>query len=464
MTPVIISFLFFLALFVVIGVLSARRAKATADDYLIASRDVHPWLAALSAVSTNNSGFMFVGLIGETYKTGVSAAWIMIGWVLGDWATWLFIHRHVRERSEKLEVATIPGYLGGRTRGERIVIALAAVITLAFLGTYAAAQLKAGSKALHVLFGWSKAAGAIIGAVIVVAYCIAGGIRASIWTDTAQSAVMIVSMLLLVVVGVNASGGFSGLASKLDALDPQLLSWAPKAAALGSVPWVIGWFAAGAGAVGQPHIMIRLMAIRSSEQVKTARRVYLVWNGVFAAAAIIAGLVSRVLLDTSQTFDAELALPRLAQQLLPAVMIGLVLAGLFAATMSTADSQVLSCSAALTQDLIPRWGESYWRIKLGTALVTGAALLVALAGSENVFTLVVMSWSGLACGLGPLLVVRSLERDRASARVGVAMMVCGFATSVLWRYVFGLSGAVYEVLPGMVAGFAVYGIARAMRR
>ena len=495
----IISFLSFLVVFLGVGILSATRKSANTVDYLLAGRRVSPWLTALSAVSTNNSGFMFVGLIGATYNDGLSAMWLMVGWISGDYLAWRWVFRRLRERSEQLDVASIPSFLGtqiGRslagsdglredsanlpaidstptlpsakprqdpvqvesdlqTSQQRPVVVLAALVALVFLGTYAAAQLTAGSKALHVLFGWNYLAGTLIGAGIVAAYCFAGGIRASIWTDAAQSVAMLASMLLLLTVAVHAIGGLGPLWSQLRATDESLVDWRPKDLRFGFGIYLVGWVVAGVGVLGQPHVMIRAMAIDSAAGITRARRIYFAWYIAFASAAIFVGLCCRVLLPASETFDSELALPRLSQQLLPGVLVGFILAGLFAATISTADSQILSCSAAVTQDLFPHWGESYARTKAGTLIITVAVVGIVLLGNQSVFQLVVLSWSALASGLGPLLAVRSLGRPVTSS-LGVAMILAGLATVLVWRYVLVLSGALYEVLPGMAAGFLVY--------
>ena len=223
MTTVIISFVFFLAVFVVIGVSSIRARKGTADDYLLADRSVPPWLAALSAVATNNSGFMFIGQIAYTYRVGIESVWMMIGWVVGDLIAWQVVHPRVRRESEKIEVATVPALLGTTRDGEkRIIIVLAGLMTFVLLGVYAAAQLKAGSTALQTLFGWEPQVGAVIGAVIVVLYCFSGGIRASIWTDAAQSIVMILAMAILLIAASFEIGSPADLWSNLNEQDPEL--------------------------------------------------------------------------------------------------------------------------------------------------------------------------------------------------------------------------------------------------
>lgn len=483
----ILSFLFFLLCFLGIGIYSATQKQSNTEDYLLAGRSVSPWLTALSAVSSNNSGFMFIGMIGATYKEGLSSMWLMVGWISGDYLAWRFVFKQLRERSEQVGVLSIPTFLGaqvvsgdkkasitaesvsgdvGETSPEqtkvilqRAVVILAALATLLFLGTYAAAQLTAGSKALHVLFDWNLSTGTLIGAGIVATYCFSGGIRASIWTDAAQSIVMLASMFLLLIVALQTIGGLDVLWNKLEGIDPALIDWQPKNVRFGFGLYLVGWIVAGLGVLGQPHIMIRAMVIDSAKSISRARRIYFSWYVAFAFATVLTGLCCRVLLPETEAVDPELALPHLSQQLLPDVLVGFILAGLFAATVSTADSQILSCSAALTQDLFPRWGHSYKFTKAGTIIITVAVIEIVMIGHKSVFELVILSWSGLASSLGPLLTVRAM-RKTVSNRVGVAMIVSGIVAVLIWRYALGLSDALYEVLPGMAAGFLVYGLSR----
>ena len=184
----IISFLIFLGLFVLVGVMSSRRSLGTTKDYYLASHSVAPWLVGLSAVATNNSGYMFIGVIGYTYSEGFAAVWLMIGWLLGDFLGSTFVHKRLQLAAIRTQKPTFAGVITAwqgdeNLRAQRVL----ALFGLLFLMAYAAAQLVAGSKALHVLLGWPTNAGAAVGAVIVVVYCLAGGIRASIWTDAVLS-------------------------------------------------------------------------------------------------------------------------------------------------------------------------------------------------------------------------------------------------------------------------------------
>jgi sodium/proline symporter len=321
---VVATFLTTLLLFVLVGLLSLRHQKGSSVDYLLAGRSMPPSLVALSAVATNNSGYMFIGMIGYTYATGLSSIWMMVGWIVGDLVASLVVHRRVRELSEEHGLHTYSALLSHGKQGEerplRIVIGL---FTLIFLGTYAGAQLSAGSKALQVLFGWEAWSGAVIGAVIVLLYSFAGGIRASIWTDAAQSVVMVIAMVLMVLFGLEAIGGWGKMGEQLAAVGsgyhqllPAIEGFSP---ATGFAGFLLGWFFAGYGVAGQPHIMIRFMTMADPGEIGRVRLYYYLWFTLFFGLTILAALCARLLLSDTASFDAALALPTLAMELLPPV-------------------------------------------------------------------------------------------------------------------------------------------------
>ncbi|MEL7075269.1 MAG: sodium/proline symporter [Cyanobacteria bacterium J06648_1] len=451
-----LSFIFFLLLFTAVGVYAATQKQDSTSDYLLADRQVNPWLVALSALSTGQSGFLFTGQAGYAYTQGLSAIWLAIGWAIGDYLAWLLVFKKLRQVSETTESETVPAFLAQKQPGYRWIAAISALITIFFLGTYAAAQLLAGSKALNSLFGWNYAWGIIIGAIIVVIYCFSGGIRASIWTDSVQTIVMIGALLMLLVVTLFASGGVGDIFSNLSEIDPDLVELFPSNLAWGFMPFFLGWLVAGFGAVGQPHIVVRAMAIDSADNMGKARDIRTICGFITAFTAIFIGFAARVLLPDLN--DPELALLDLSQSLLPGILVGVILAGLFAATISTADSQILSCSAALTQDLFPGLAKSYKFAKIGTLIVTAIVLVIALANNDSVFGLITFAWSILASGLGVLLILRSYEKP-VTTPVAIAIMLVGIFVSMYWKLGLKLSGAVYEVFPGMAAGLLVYLIA-----
>ncbi len=457
---IIITFIFFLLLFTGVGTYAATRKQATTTDYLLASRQVSPWLTALSAMATGQSGLLFIGQVGFAYKIGISSIWLTLGWAVGDYLAWYFVFQPLRQLSEATASDTVSAFLAQNIKGSRLIALFSAFITLVFLGSYAAAQLIAGSKALNTVFGWNYNLSIIVGAIIVVIYCFSGGIRASIWTDALQGILMLGSLLLLLIVAVKQCGGILTLWQSLGNIDPNLSNFSPRSLPLGFIPFFIGWIVAGFGVVGQPHIMVRAMAIDSAKHMGFARNLKTSLGLINSFSALGIGLSARVLLpDLLTNGDPELALPYLALELLPTILIGLILAGLFSATMSTADSQILSCSAALTQDIFPTVANSYNFAKIGTLTVTGVILIIALAGNNNVFALVTFSWSALASGLGPLLLIKVWQQpvNRVTA---IAMMTIGLAMALIWNLGFNLSGVIYEVLPGMVAGMVVYGVFR----
>ena len=447
------TFIAFLLLFTAVGIYSATQKEDTTADYLLASRSVNPWLTALSAMSTGQSGYLFAGQVGFAYSIGISAIWLTIGWAIGDYIAWWFVFRNLREISEETSSETVSTFLAQNNKGARSITIISALITIAFLGSYAAAQLVAGSKALYVMFDWDMYVGIVLGAIIVVIYCFSGGIRASIWTDAVQATIMIGSLLMLLFVALFYSGGIGELWTKLGAIDSGLTSLNPDKLPWGFFPFFIGWVVAGFGVVGQPHILVRGMAIDSAENIGKARDIKAICGLVNSFSAIGIGLAGRVLL--TQLGDSELALPTLSQELLPAILVGVMLAGLFSATMSTADSLILSCSAALTQDIFPNLAKSYNLAKLGTLTVTAIVLSIAIAGDDNVFEIVNFSWSILASSLGPLLLVR-VWRLPITTTVAIAMMGGGITGALIWRVVLGFNAAINEVLAGMLAGILVY--------
>ena len=454
----ITSFLFFLLLFVIIGVSSARKSRGTRQDYYLASSSVSPALVGLSAVATNNSGYMFIGVIGYTYATGLASIWLMLGWIIGDFLASTFVHRRLRTATELSGEVSYAGVLsnwynnGKQDNLQRII----GLISLLFLLAYASAQLVAGGKALHVLFDWPLWSGAVLGAILVAAYCIAGGIRASIWTDAAQSVVMIVAMAMLLFIATSSLGGMDASITQMSAVD-GFLDWFPKDLALpglaGGVLFAISWTFAGFSVIGQPHIMVRFMTLADDKKMNQARLWYYLWFSAFYAMATGVGLLSRIYLANDGNFDAELALPTMALELLSPAFVGLVLAGIFAATMSTADSLVLSCSAAITHDLLPHKIESTFLLKVTTLIITLAALAWALVNSQSVFSLVILAWSGLASAFAPLLIVLSLG-GKPGQKLSIVAVIAGLAVAMIWRYL-GWHSSVYEGMAGMVAGLLI---------
>ena len=465
------AFLACIAAFGAIGLAAARVRQASVEDYVLAGRSVSPWLTALSSAATNNSGFMFIGLLGFAYRFGVQAVWLQAGWIAGDVVAWLWVHPRVRARSGQLGAITVSQLvaLDERRVSARSLAIATSVLTVLFLSGYAGAQLRAGSAALDGLFDWGLAPGILLGGVIVVAYCLAGGLRASIWTDAAQAIVMLVSLALLVAFAAAEVGGPLALGDALAAYDAELVDWVPEQLAFGFGLYLLGFVAGGLGAIGQPHILVRSMAIRSVPAIRRATAIYFLWYVPFSIAAVAAGLYARVLVPDliagvpaeGAAVAAEGALAAIADRVLPEILIGVLLAGVFAATMSTADSQVLSCSAAVSQELPARW-RTYAIGKLTTLLIASAAVVFALTADDSVLTLVLGAWSALGATIGPVLVIR-LARLPLPPALGLLMMATGLVT-VFWWARGPWAADVFELLPAMLAPLVVYAVVGSFTR
>lgn len=476
---IMVSFLVFILGFALIGISASRWSKRSTTDYLVAGRGVSPWLTALSSMATNNSGYAFVGLVGFAYRFGLSSLWLSLAWVIGDTLVWIFVHRRVRQYSGATGTCSVPSLLATDLKGTmlRPLAFSAGLVTFLFLAVYAGAQLKAGATALHGLLGLDLNLGIGIGTAIVVLYCFAGGLRASIWTDSAQSWVMMAGMALMMGFSLYEVGGPHHLVAGLNAQDAALAEVFPGDMSLGFPLYFLGFVAGGFGAIGAPHILIRTMALKSVDVFRQTRRIYLLTFVPFVFCSAVIGLYARVLLPelavipdgvsaelggTLLVQQAESALPHMAQALLPEIAVGLILAALFAATLSTADSQILSCSAAVTQDMFPRFKNSYVSSKLATLAVATLSMLVAMFAGEGVFSLVLIAWSALAAILGPLLLVRLFGGSLSNGQ-GLTMMVSGLTTVVVWNN-GPFSQGVYSVLPGILVPLMVYVLARFLGR
>ena len=461
------SFCLFLLLFTLVGSLSVLKKKNTSIDYLLANQEIKPWLAAISAIATSNSGYMFIGQIGFTYVYGLQSVWLMFGLIFGDFISSLFVHKNLRKKSQELKVVSFANLVSKwHGKNYKYVQLFGGFIILIFLSTYAAAQLNAGSKSMHILFGLDYRLGAIIGGVIVLLYCFSGGIRASIWTDAVQSLVMIIAMLLMVFFGIEKLGGFSSFINQLHEVSPDYMKWFPSTNFsefyIAPYMFIIGWFFSGLGVIGQPHVMVRFMAIDNTKNIPKTRIYYYTWYTLFYSLTILAAFVARLLVPETNNLDPELALPTLALNLLPEFFVGLVLAGIFAATMSTADSQILACTASITNDLLLNKKNNYFINKLVTLIVTVFVVTIAINDNKNVFNLVLMSWSTLACCFSPLLIVNSLQQ-KVSEFLSLMMMIIPLVTLLLWRY-FGLSEFIYEVAPGIVSGILTFFVFKLFRK
>lgn len=459
------SFLFFLLAFLGIGLWSSRFAGKSTRDYLLAGKSVPPALVGLSAIATNNSGFMFTGMIGTTYAMGLSSLWMMFGWIVGDLTVSFFGVKAIRRRANDERVESFGALLGyWQGRHDRVLQRLAGGVTIVVLTLYASGQLIAGSKAASVLLGWPSVVGVAVGGVIILSYSAFGGIRASIWTDAAQSVVMASGMFVLVAVGLHSLGGWNGIekALALEGLPADYLDVFPAKPAGEVFLFIAGWLFAGLGVLGQPHVVVRYMCLDSEKNVSRMRLYYYGWYVLFCGFTMAVGLLSRLLFLDAEQFDQELALLKLTQEFLPGIFAGVILAALFAAAMSTADSIILSCSAALTRDLLGG-KKNLAFAKAMTALVLTAAGLFAVSGKRSVFNVVLDAWNILGSAFVPLLLFL-LSGKRCSQNIAVAGCLLGMLTCIAARQSDLWPEDVEPIAPGILVGLGFLLLANGFSR
>ena len=457
------SFILFMSAFAGVGLASMWVKEDTTDDYLVAGRGMSPALAALSAVSTWNSGYMFIGYIGFTFTMGYSIIWIGLGSMLGQVVAWAWLYKFIQQSANERGVRSLSSLVSDVTGSPEAK--LAAILSVLFLSVYAAAQLTSGGKALFVMLGWSEVFGILIGFVLVVAYCYAGGIRASIWTDAAQSSVMIVGSSLLCYVALQEVGGFSGLHGGLVAENANLTSLVPADLKFGVSLWIFAFFLGGLSVAGQPQVVSRVMTLGSDQDRKTAMLWFFVWQTPFLLIMTLIGFASRVVFGGSE-FDPELGLPMLAMETLGPIWVGLILASIFAATMSTADSQVLACTAAFTDDVVPSISQDHKKTKIVTLVIAAFATTISIfglyvPGGDSVFLLVVLAVYGLGSIFVPILVIRWAGYKPDTIHT-MAMMLAALFSVLLWS-ISGFGEDIFPSVPGMGAAFITHIVMNQLR-
>lgn len=440
--------------FILIGNFANHATQQQANNYLLAQRQVSASMTALSAAASKYSGYMFVGLIGFIYIKGLLAVWIILGFLLGDLIAWLFVIKKLHLISQESNALTYASLISNWQGYEQPILRkVIALTSLVFLTMYAAAQLTAAGKTLHSIIDWPVELGTIISGLVIAIYSAKGGLRASIWTDVLQAMLMMLALILVVYFCFQPVGGINGLIGHLHSL-PNHLDLGVKR--LGSIYAVIGfavgWIFNGIGTLGQPHIMIRYMALDSQANLKTTAIIYFIWSLIFVVLILLTGLMCAVLLNNIPVSDAEHALPLLAQQYMPPSLLALVLAGILSSIISTADSQILSCSAVLTEDL--NLGQKPQKRQLMSLFVIIVAICISTLALTDVFTLVVFTWSALASGFAPLIILLTFKQSIGQT-LGITMIVIGIMVSITWR-MSGLSEQIYEAFPGICASFIVW--------
>jgi sodium/proline symporter len=456
---VIITFILYLLFMLAIGSHFYKR-NASLSDYLIGGRKLGTWVAAMSAQASDMSGWLLLGLPGYAYLQGMEASWIAIGLAVGTYLNWRFVARRLRRFTEVAgDAITLPDYFANRfLDSDRLLRTLSAVFILVFFLIYTSSGFVAGAKLFGSVFGLPYHSALIIGVVVIISYTALGGFMAVSWTDFFQGIIMFFAIIAVPMVALHATGGLVETSATLDAvgigfLDPlRSLEGVPirPLAIISLLAWGLGYF-------GQPHILTRFMAIRTPEQVRPARKIAMTWVIISLVCAVLVGLTGRALLpETLSDSDAEKVFIVLVHQLTHPVVGGILLAAVLAAIMSTADSQLLVTSSALTEDLYrvmvrPAASERelVW-VSRGTVIgVAAIACAIALKPESSVLALVSYAWAGFGATFGPL-VLMSLYWKRMTRNGAIAGIIGGGITVLVWKHLEGGLFDLYEIVPGFL--------------
>ena len=468
-----VIFILYLIFLLIIGFVS-RNFNQTQEDYLLAGRSLNPWVTAFSERASGESAWLLLALPGAAIVYGLVESWTVLGIILGIVSSWNLIARKLREETEKYNALTIPQYLHLKfDDNSNLILLFSSFIISFFFLFYVSAQFYASGKIFESLFGLKPLYGISLGAFITILYTLMGGFYAVAWTDFIQSILMLGTLVILPIIGFynciqsgidinnlfeianetfknNNSSYFNGE-----------VGFPAFAAALGGLSWGLGY-------LGQPHLVIRYMAIRSSNEISIAKKIAILWAVPGIVGAFFIGVLSMHYfgVDYFLTTDPEKAMPLLAMEILHPVIAGLFISGAVAAMMSTADSQLLVAASALTQDFYVQYLRKkikqnlLIRLTRLIILILGfIAYLIALFSLDNqkkIFGVVSYAWSGLGSSFGPALVM-TLWYKKTTRHGIISGLIVGFISTIVWSNFKFLNSFLSERLISFVFAFlAIY--------
>lgn len=462
----IAAFVIYLGLMIYVGLKNASKNNSSADFFL-GGRKVGPWVTALSAEASDSSAWLLMGLPGLCYLGGVQESiWTAIGLIAGTYLSWLFVAKPLRKCSIAFgDSITIPEFLSNRFKDKSHLLSIVSVIFIVlFFTIYTASGFVACAKLFNSVFGLNYHAGLAIGLVVILCYTITGGYTAVCTTDFLQGSLIFIAFIistLIVVFSIGGVGESVNVFKNFQELAGTELKAFDGMGIISALAWGLGYF-------GMPHIIVRFMGIRSNSEVGKARRIGIIWMIISYIGAILIGTLGTVYLKkfgiTLDSVSAETVFSETMKNMYPAFIAGIFLCAILAASMSTADSQLLAASSAVSQDifkgLIKKNAEEKEVMiisRFTVFLIALIALLLSLNPNSSIFSLVSFAWSGFGGTFGPLILL-SLYWKRTTAPGAIAGLICGGITDVVWHYIpasvakiFGL----YEILPAFIVCLVV---------
>ena len=477
-----LTMVLYLVMTIAVGVAFSRRSSASTSEFYLGGRKLGPLVTAMSAEASDMSSYLLMGLPGLAYIAGVAeVSWTIIGLAVGTYLNFLLVARRLRVYSEHLGSITVPDYFSRRYGDSRHRLSLiAALVIIIFFVPYTASGFKAIGTLFNSLFGWDYHIAMLIGAAVIIGYTVLGGFLAVSTTDLIQSVFMTAALVIIVLFGVHLAGGMDNVLTNAKAL-PGYLSvtqgydWASGTAGRFGALSIVSTLAWGLGYFGMPHILLRFMAIRNENEIRVSRRIASLWAVLSMAIAMLIGLIGYSvsvagaipMLGTSaqsETVIVQLASVMSSHGVLFAVVAGVILAGILAATMSTADSQLLAAASSVSQDIAGaflgiRLSEKKSLIVARLTVVGIALVALALAWNPNssVFRVVSFAWAGFGAAFGPVMLL-SLFWKRSNHQGAMAGMIVGGAMVFIWKFALAPLGglfAIYELLPAFVVALLV---------
>ena len=454
---IINAFVLYIGLMMAIGVYYYRRTQ-NMSDYFLGNRKLGAWVTSLSAEASDMSGWMLMGVPGFAYLAGLNAGWIAIGIAIGTWANWQFIAARLRQYTEIAGNAlTLPEFLQNRYKDTSNLLRIVpAVFILIFFILYTSSGFVAAGKLFETVFGLPFQFAIFLGAGSVVFYTLIGGFLAVSRTDFIQGVMMFFAILLVPICAAMSLGGFGDTVNAISAYKESMFQplTKPDGSSMGVIE-LISLLAWGLGYFGQPHILVRFMAIKSTKEIPQATRIAMTWVILSLAAAVAVGMVGTVYLSTTlEGTNAETVFLLMTNQLFPPIVAGLVLSAVLAAIMSTASSQLLVAASAFAQDFYKTLlrkdadqSELVWISRASVLIIASIAVFLGFNPDSFILDMVAYAWAGFGAAFGPAILM-SLFWRRTTRNGIIAGIIVGGVTVLAWKQfeLFGL----YEIVPGFV--------------
>lgn len=475
---IMITIVVYLAAMVIIGAVYSKKTKNVGDFYL-GGRKLGPLVTAMSAEASDMSSYLLMGLPGLALATGLAeVGWTVIGLAAGTYLNWLIVAKKLRRYSEKIGAITIPDYFSRRYNDQKnILMAIAAVMIIIFFVPYTASGFAACGKLFGTLFNIDYHIAMIVSAIVIVGYTSLGGFNAASTTDFIQAIIMSVALVVVLVFGVVKAGGVGAVIDNAQNLSGYLnlfQGYDPKtgeAASFGALP-IVSTLAWGLGYFGMPHILLRFMAIENPEKVKLSRRVASVWVVISMTVAVMIGVVGLAMINNeviepfkdSETIIIQISDYMATHGIVPALTAGVILAGILASTMSTADSQLLAASSAASENVLGglfkiNLNETAKMVvaRLTLIIISIIGVVIAWDSDSSIFGIVSFAWAGFGATFGPVMLL-SLFWRRSNKYGAICGMISGGIMVFLWKYkIAGLAPVlnIYELLPAFLIGLVV---------